>query len=90
MAHHDALTDLPNRVFYQERLAQALDHSDPERHVAVLCIDLDLFKNVNDSFGHPTGDRLLKQVAGRMRGEVFEKPFNVVNGVDGEIEVVAR
>jgi len=70
MAHHDALTDLPNRVFYQERLAQALDHSDPERHVAVLCIDLDLFKNVNDSFGHPTGDRLLKQVAGRMRGEV--------------------
>ncbi|WP_233022268.1 putative bifunctional diguanylate cyclase/phosphodiesterase [Rhodopseudomonas boonkerdii] len=70
MAHHDALTDLPNRVFYQERLAQALDHHDPDRHVAVLCIDLDLFKNVNDSFGHPTGDRLLKQVAERMRGEV--------------------
>ena len=70
MAHHDALTDLPNRTFYQERLAQALHASDAERHVAVLCVDLDLFKNVNDSFGHPTGDRLLKQVAERMRGEV--------------------
>lgn len=70
MAHHDALTDLPNRVFYQERLAQALDDHDAERHVAVLCVDLDLFKNVNDSFGHPTGDRLLKQVAARMQSEV--------------------
>jgi diguanylate cyclase (GGDEF)-like protein/PAS domain S-box-containing protein len=70
MAHHDALTDLPNRVFYQERLAQALDHDNPTKHVAVLCIDLDLFKNVNDSFGHPMGDRLLKMVAARMRAEV--------------------
>jgi diguanylate cyclase (GGDEF)-like protein/PAS domain S-box-containing protein len=70
MAHHDALTDLPNRVFYQERLAQALDRDDPGKPVAVLCIDLDLFKHVNDSFGHPTGDRLLKQVAARMRNEV--------------------
>jgi diguanylate cyclase (GGDEF)-like protein len=70
MAHHDALTDLPNRIFYQERLAQALDHDDPSKHVAVLCIDLDLFKNVNDSFGHPMGDRLLKMVAARMRAEV--------------------
>jgi diguanylate cyclase (GGDEF)-like protein/PAS domain S-box-containing protein len=70
MAHHDGLTDLPNRAFYQERLSQALDLNDPSKHVAVLCIDLDLFKNVNDSFGHPMGDRLLKMVAGRMRAEV--------------------
>ncbi|MDB5616075.1 EAL domain-containing protein [Tardiphaga sp.] len=70
MAHHDALTELPNRVFYQERLSQALDLNDSSRHIAVLCIDLDLFKNVNDSFGHPMGDRLLKMVAGRMRAEV--------------------
>ncbi len=82
MAHHDALTDLPNRVFYQERLAQALDHNDPERHVAVLCIDLDLFKNVNDSFGHPTGDRLLKQVAVRMRNEV--RGSNLVARLGGD------
>jgi diguanylate cyclase (GGDEF)-like protein/PAS domain S-box-containing protein len=70
MAHHDSLTELPNRIFYQERLSQALDLNDATKHVAVLCIDLDLFKNVNDSFGHPMGDRLLKMVAGRMRAEV--------------------
>jgi diguanylate cyclase (GGDEF)-like protein/PAS domain S-box-containing protein len=70
MAHHDSLTELPNRVFYQQRLSQALDLNDPSKHVAVLCIDLDLFKNVNDSFGHPMGDRILKMVAGRMRAEV--------------------
>jgi diguanylate cyclase (GGDEF)-like protein/PAS domain S-box-containing protein len=70
MAHHDGLTELPNRVFYQERLAQALNGIDPGKHVAVLCIDLDLFKNVNDSFGHPMGDRLLKMVAVRMGAEV--------------------
>ena len=68
MAHHDGLTDLPNREFYQERLRQALDESHTtNEQVAVLCVDLDLFKNVNDSFGHPMGDRLLQLVAGRLR-----------------------
>jgi diguanylate cyclase (GGDEF)-like protein len=70
MAHHDGLTELPNRVLYQERLRQALDRSGPGKRVAVLCIDLDLFKNVNDSFGHPIGDRLLQMVADRLRLEV--------------------
>jgi diguanylate cyclase (GGDEF)-like protein/PAS domain S-box-containing protein len=70
MAHHDGLTNLPNREFYQDRLRQALDRSKPGKHVAVLCVDLDLFKNVNDSFGHPIGDRLLKQVSERLRSEV--------------------
>ncbi|HXI06952.1 MAG: putative bifunctional diguanylate cyclase/phosphodiesterase [Bradyrhizobium sp.] len=69
MAHHDSLTNLPNRDFYQERLRQALERAGG-KHVAVLCVDLDLFKNVNDSFGHPTGDRLLKEVAERLRTEV--------------------
>ncbi|WOH79125.1 EAL domain-containing protein [Bradyrhizobium sp. BEA-2-5] len=68
MAHHDGLTDLPNREFFQERLREALERGrSGNRRVAVMCIDLDLFKNVNDSFGHPMGDRLLKLVAERLR-----------------------
>ncbi|ODM75314.1 putative bifunctional diguanylate cyclase/phosphodiesterase [Bradyrhizobium elkanii] len=68
MAHHDGLTNLPNRDFYQERLREALERGrSGNKRVAVMCIDLDLFKNVNDSFGHPMGDRLLKLVAERLR-----------------------
>jgi diguanylate cyclase (GGDEF)-like protein/PAS domain S-box-containing protein len=71
MAHHDGLTNLANREHFQGRLQQALEQAQPgDKRVAVLCIDLDLFKNVNDSFGHPMGDRLLKMVADRLRSEV--------------------
>jgi diguanylate cyclase (GGDEF)-like protein/PAS domain S-box-containing protein len=70
MAHHDGLTNLPNRDFFQDRLQQALARSQPGRRVAVMCVDLDLFKNVNDSFGHPMGDRLLRLVAARLQSEV--------------------
>ncbi len=71
MAHHDGLTNLPNRDFYQDRLRQALERSQAgNKRVAVLCVDLDLFKNVNDAFGHPMGDRLLKAVAERLKAEV--------------------
>jgi diguanylate cyclase (GGDEF)-like protein/PAS domain S-box-containing protein len=83
MAHHDGLTNLPNREFYQERLQQALEQSQPgSKRVAVLCVDLDLFKNVNDSFGHPIGDRLLKAVADRLRSEV--RGSNLVARLGGD------
>ena len=71
MAHHDGLTNLPNRELYQDRLCEALERSESgNKRVAVLCVDLDLFKNVNDSFGHPMGDRLLRLVADRLRSQV--------------------
>jgi diguanylate cyclase (GGDEF)-like protein len=83
MAHHDGLTNLPNRELYQERLKQALEQSQPgNKRVAVLCVDLDLFKNVNDSFGHPMGDRLLKAVADRLRSEL--RSNNLVARLGGD------
>ena len=69
LAHHDTLTGLPNRVMLQDRLRQALASAPRhEESVAVMMVDLDHFKNVNDALGHPVGDRLLEGVAKRLRG----------------------
>ena len=67
LAQFDALTGLPNRNLVQDRLAQTIAHARREqRHAAVLYIDLDRFKLVNDSFGHDTGDRLITLVGERL------------------------
>jgi len=67
MAGHDALTGLPNRLLFREGMEQALAAPDRDNSVAVLSIDLDCFKEVNDTHGHPAGDALLRGVADRLR-----------------------
>ena len=71
LAHHDPLTDLPNRLLFRDRVEQALASAQVhKRGCALLMIDLDQFKMINDSLGHNVGDRLLKAVAARLR-ELF-------------------
>ncbi|MDD1518301.1 MULTISPECIES: bifunctional diguanylate cyclase/phosphodiesterase [Bradyrhizobium] len=73
MARHDALTSLPNRVLFHEQLEQGLRQTKSGDQLAVLCLDLDHFKDINDSLGHPIGDALLKEVGRRLKSTVGEQ-----------------
>ena len=68
MAHHDALTGLANRAALMERVEDACDRCRrSQEQFSVLMLDLDWFKQVNDTFGHAAGDELLRQVAARLK-----------------------
>jgi predicted signal transduction protein with EAL and GGDEF domain len=66
MAHYDSLTDLPNRALFRDRLERSLAAMKADETLAVLYIDVDEFKGINDSLGHPVGDELLKSIAARL------------------------
>ncbi|MDF2973836.1 MAG: diguanylate cyclase, partial [Microvirga sp.] len=73
LAHHDALTELPNRLLFQDRLRQAIVHAERGGQPgALLFVDLDKFKDVNDTLGHQSGDQLLKMVTERLRRSTRE------------------
>ena len=90
MAHHDALTSLPNRTLFKERLEQTLSEwTSRGEHAAVLYLDLDDFKTVNDTLGHPTGDRILEEIARRLQSAV--KRCDTVARLGGdEFAVIVR
>lgn len=104
-AHHDALTGLPNRVLICQRLDQALarSHQQPDHCFALLFLDLDRFKLVNDSLGHQVGDQLLMEISrrletvvrdsdtiGRLGGDEFVVLLNNIATIDDAVQVANR
>jgi diguanylate cyclase (GGDEF)-like protein/PAS domain S-box-containing protein len=82
MAHFDALTDLPNRALFREQIERELAKVAGGEQFALLYIDVDEFKGINDSLGHHVGDELLKAIAGRIRGCL--KPGDLIARLGGD------
>ena len=81
-ATHDTLTELPNRVLLIDRLEQVISAASPEKsQIAVMILDIDRFKDINDTLGHNTGDRVIRQVAYSLRNAIPEP--NTVARLDG-------
>ncbi|WP_161993791.1 putative bifunctional diguanylate cyclase/phosphodiesterase [Muricoccus nepalensis] len=82
MAHHDSLTGLPNRAMFREHMTHALGRAQRQAGLAVMLLDLDRFKTVNDTLGHLTGDALLCQVAERLKA--CTRPADLVVRLGGD------
>jgi diguanylate cyclase (GGDEF)-like protein len=90
VAHHDPLTDLPNRVAFSEQLARTIEQAAAHQtQFAIVCIDLDHFKEVNEMFGHIAADRLLQQLANRLKAAIGEAFLARLGGDDFNIIVTA-
>lgn len=96
-AHYDPLTRLPNRILFADRLNQAIAHSKREKSLLAICfLDLDGFKPVNDQFGHDVGDRVLVEVAERIKNAIREEDSVSRHGGDefalllGDLESVEQ
>ncbi|WP_061800134.1 diguanylate cyclase domain-containing protein [Serratia ficaria] len=85
-ATHDSLTGLPNRAFFEVRLQQVLDDNLPAEKLAVLFIDGDRFKSVNDTYGHAAGDKVLASTAARIRAQL--RKSDLVGRIGGDEFVV--
>jgi len=91
LAHYDMLTGLPNRFLYKEHVGQALSSSERNGEMlAILFVDLDDFKQVNDTFGHGVGDLLLKEVAARFGGTLRKSDVLARQGNKAESTSIAR
>ncbi|QGZ43129.1 EAL domain-containing protein [Pseudoduganella flava] len=89
MANHDALTGLPNRMLLEDRLSQAIAHAHrTQTLVAVMFVDLDRFKNINDSLGHDAGDEVIVEIARRIAGNLRETDTAARQGGDEFVVVL--